>query len=60
MQLQYLSNGGTEYQNANAVTNWAQVSAVRVVLTLQSNERIDGAPVVRTIANTVTIRNRNP
>ena len=60
MQLQYLSNGSTDYQNANAVTNWAQVTAVRVVLTLQSNERIDGAPVVRTIANTVTIRNRNP
>ena len=60
MQLQYLSNGSTDYQNANAVTNWAQVTAVRVVLTLQSNEQIDGAPVVRTIANTVTIRNRNP
>lgn len=59
MQLQYLSNGGTDYQDANAVANWAQVTAVRVVLTLQSNERIDGAPVVRTIAHTVTIRNRN-
>lgn len=59
MQLQYLSNGGTDYQNANAVTNWSQVTAVRVVLTMQSNEQIDGAPVVRTIAHTVTIRNRN-
>lgn len=59
LQLQYLSAGGTDYQDANAVANWAQVTAVRVVLTLQSNERVDGAPVVRTIANTVTVRNRN-
>lgn len=59
MQLQYLSSGGTDYQDANAVTNWSQVTAVRVVLTMQSNEQIEGAPVVRTIAHTVTIRNRN-
>lgn len=59
MQLQYLSVGGTDYQDATAVANWRQVTAVRVVLTMQSNESIDGAPVVRTIAHTVTIRNRN-
>jgi len=59
MQLQYLSNGGTDYQNANAVSNWSQVTAVRVILTMQSNEVIDGAPVVRTIAHVVTVRNRN-
>ncbi len=59
MQLQYLSVGGVAYQDANAVGNWGEVTAVRVVLTMQSNERIEGSPVVRTIAHTVAIRNRN-
>src|SRR5690606_30799930 len=45
MQLQYLSVGGVAYQDANAVGNWGEVTAVRVVLTMHSNERIEGSPV---------------
>lgn len=61
MQLQYLVSGGPEYRDANAITDWSQVSAVRVVLTVESTERVDvdGTPITRTVAHTVTLRNRN-
>lgn len=61
MQLQYLSLGGAQYQDASAVADWSRVTAVRVVLTLQGTENVDvdGTPTVRTIAHTVTLRNRN-
>lgn len=61
MQLEYLVTGQTQYQAATAVTNWANVAAVRVVLTMQGPENAGtgGVPLVRTIAHTVTLRNRN-
>lgn len=61
MQLQYLSTGGAAYQDASAVADWSRVTAVRVVLTMQGTENVDvdGTPTVRTIAHTVTLRNRN-
>ena len=61
MQLQYLSTGGADYQDASAVADWSRVTAVRVVLTMQGTENVDvdGTPTVRTIAHTVTLRNRN-
>lgn len=61
MQLQYLTAGGSQYVNADAITDWGQVSAVRVVLTMESTENVDvdGTPITRTVAHTVTLRNRN-
>src|SRR3546814_8665268 len=42
MQLQYLVPGGSDYVDASSVTatDWPSVSAARVVLTLESNERV--------------------
>lgn len=61
MQLEYLVPGTTEYVPANSITNWNQVSAVRVVLTLQSTEStgVNNAPINRQVAHVVTLRNRN-
>lgn len=61
MQLQYLAAGGSEYVDANQITDWSQVSAVRVVLTVEGTENVDvdGTPITRTVAHTVTLRNRN-
>lgn len=59
MQLQYLMPGSANYVDAAAGINWKQVSAVRIVLTLQGAENVDGAPVTREVAHVVTLRNRN-
>lgn len=61
MQLQYLVPGSTSYVDAATGLNWNQVSAVRIVLTLQSTENVDvdGTPITREIAHVVTLRNRN-
>lgn len=61
MQLEYLVNTGTAYQAANLVTDWQQVIGVRVVLSMQGNERIgtDGNQLRRTIEHKVALRNRN-
>lgn len=62
MQLEYLMVGDTAYLPAASVTDWSRVSAVRVVLTMRSSENAGtgNAPLERTIAHTVTLRNRNP
>ncbi len=61
MQLEYLVPGAADYVPASAITNWNQVSAVRVVLTLQSTENVnvDGTALTREVAHVVTLRNRN-
>ncbi|KAF1720767.1 PilW family protein [Pseudoxanthomonas wuyuanensis] len=63
MKLQYLMPEATDYVDADnpAITDWNLVSAVRVVLTMQSNENVDvdGTPLTRDVAHVVTLRNRN-
>lgn len=61
MQIQYLVPGAADYVDGTAITNWGQVSAVRIVLTLQGSENVgvDGAPITREVAHVVTLRNRN-
>lgn len=64
MQLTYLLPGaGAAYSGAAAVAgNWNQVTAVRITFTQRSSDNtgVGGAPVQRTIASVVTLRNRNP
>lgn len=60
MQLTYLETGNTTYVNASAVSDWSNVTAVNVVLTLVSedNVAINNTPLTRTFTSTTTIRNR--
>jgi type IV pilus assembly protein PilW len=62
MTLQYLVRNGADYVNASAVApnDWANVVAVRVLLTMAGTDRIgtDGNPIQRNLAHTVTLRNR--
>ena len=63
MQLTYLQldADATKYVLAPAVTNWNQVRAVRVVLTIQAGgvAGTDGQPLTRKLEHVVTLRNRN-
>ncbi len=60
MQLTYLETGNTTYVNASAVSDWSNVTAVNVVLTLVSedNVAVNNTPLTRTFTSTTTIRNR--
>lgn len=67
MQLTYLQDGGTAYVKAQNVTNWSDVIAVRITLTIQSaagTERgkyiqgTDNNALTREITHTVMLRNR--
>lgn len=61
MQITYHPFGQTEFVDARAVSNWAGVNAVRVTLTLQSNDQRAGTdvkPITRKFTSTTTIRNR--
>ncbi len=63
LQFMYLLSGATAYVDANAVANnWANVVAVRIVMTVNSNDPVAAGqqPVARTFSTTVSIRNRNP
>lgn len=64
MQITYLDGGGA-YRNAAAIADWADVRAVRIVLTLRANQHRDVTQanperVDRVIAHNVTLRNRLP
>jgi type IV pilus assembly protein PilW len=63
MQLQYLVGTaglpGSDYVDASAVTDWDDVFAVRIVLTLESRDA-GGQTLQRTLAHTVALRNRLP
>lgn len=63
MQILYLLPGATTYVAATAVPaeRWPEVSAVRITYTLEGNDRVgtDGKTIQRTLAHTVTLRNRN-
>lgn len=61
MQVTYLSEGGSAFEDADAVSDWSLVDAARVALTIQSEmERAgtDQQVLTRTLATTVTVRNR--
>ncbi len=60
MQITYLETGGSNFVSATSVTNWANVTAVKVNLTLVSENNIttNNTPLTRTVTSTTTIRNR--
>ncbi|WP_116812973.1 prepilin-type N-terminal cleavage/methylation domain-containing protein [Steroidobacter cummioxidans] len=65
MTLTYLQEGGDSFQAPAAVTNWSNVTAVRVGLTIDSiDQRISSDASVnegrlqREFANVITLRNR--
>lgn len=61
MQLQYLQPPNTDFVDANLVTNWSIVNAVRMTLRFQSTDQRAGTdikPITRTLTSTTTIRNR--
>lgn len=61
MQLQYLESGSLDYVDADAVGNWAEVTAVRVTVIVQSTDRrigTDGGRLQRRFSHVVTLRNR--
>ena len=68
MSLTFLSglSGGTSYQAASPATDWTKVTAVRIGLTLQGNDRVstdnsvNNGVLQRQISHVVTLRNRLP
>ena len=61
MQITYLQNPNTSFVSAANVTNWADVAAARVTLTVQSTFQratVKAQPIVRTYSATTTVRNR--
>jgi type IV pilus assembly protein PilW len=63
LQILYHRSGTAGFLAAASDTNWAQVDAVRVTLTMISTDRragTDTKPVTRTFTTTTTIRNRVP
>ena len=67
LQLTYLEPDATgvlpvDYATATAVASWPQVTAVRVTLTLQSQQNVgtDNAPLQRQMTYVATLRNRLP
>lgn len=65
LQATYHTVGAVDFVNAATVTTantWADVDAVRIVLTLQGAERATGTdeqPITRQISTTVNLRNRS-
>jgi type IV pilus assembly protein PilW len=67
LELSYREQGVDEFQQANVVGNWSNVSAVMIALTVQSaDQRVTSDPSVnagrieRRFTNIVTLRNRVP
>lgn len=58
MTLTYLEKGGAAYVAAVAVVDWSEIRAVRIQLHLTGADRVDGAPIERTLEHVVTVRNR--
>lgn len=60
MTLEYLMRTGTAYQSAAAVTNWKDVVAVRIGLTMAGSDKIgtDGTVLQRNLDHVVALRNR--
>lgn len=60
MQLAYLLDGAYVDASTISATEWVGVLAVRITLTLISEDNVgsDGAPIERQISHTVALRNR--
>ena len=60
MDLSYLISGAASYVAAAAVpaASWSKVVAVRIQLHMTGVDRVDGAPVERTLEHVVAVRNR--
>ena len=61
MQITYLQNPNTSFVSAANVTDWSQVIAARVTLTVQSTFQrasVKATPISRTYSATTTVRNR--
>ncbi len=65
LQIQYLAKDAsgilpTSYVDADSVTNWSRVIAIRVVFTLQSLDSpgTDSTPLTRTWNTVISLRNR--
>lgn len=62
MALKYLLKDGTGYVDSSAIsaTDWANVVAVQVTLTMSGQDKINGNALQRTLAHVITLRNRAP
>jgi len=64
MRLQYLTRDAANYRDASALgaNEWRDVTAVRIALDLQGEDRIgtDGQGLQRALSHTVSLRNRMP
>ncbi|HHW4679950.1 MAG TPA: PilW family protein [Xylella taiwanensis] len=61
MQMTYLLKGAAKYVTASEVSEWKNVIAVRVALTIQTTDRVgvDNRVVARTLTSVISLRNRN-
>lgn len=61
MQMTYLLRGAAKYVKASEVSEWKNVIAVRVALTIQTTDRVgvDNRVVARTLTSVISLRNRN-
>jgi type IV pilus assembly protein PilW len=62
LQIAYLAQNATSYVNASAITNWSQVLAARLTLTLTTLEGVgtDQQVITRPWYTVVALRNRLP
>jgi type IV pilus assembly protein PilW len=61
MQISYLQSALQDFADAGSSINWAQVTAVKVILTLQSTDQragVDAKPLSRSVTIITTLRNR--
>lgn len=60
MEIEYLLRGANSYVDASPGLNWAEVVAVRITLSLVSENRVgtDGQVLQRPVEHVVTLRNR--
>lgn len=61
MKILYHQAGAPAYASATAITNWGQVDAAQVTLTIQGSNRragVDVKPIQRSFTATTTVRNR--
>lgn len=61
MDIEYLQAGSSTYVAASGITDWKDVKAVRVKLTVQSPENVavGGGRLERVVTNNIALRNRN-
>ncbi|WP_058616022.1 PilW family protein [Tepidimonas taiwanensis] len=60
LEFRYLPFGGSDYVAAANVSNWSQIRAVRITITIRAEDNRDtqGQPVERRLTHTVFLRNQ--